>query len=56
MIQGNTVTITDLNSSNGTFIGDKRLVDNEAVSLVNKTVVYLGTQTCLEIEPVIPQH
>jgi len=55
-MQGNKITITDLNSSNGTFIDDKSLTPNEAVSLFNKTFIRLGKQTYVEIELVMPQH
>lgn len=60
MVQGTTFTITDLRSRNGTFVNEKdtrkRLADQETIPLTRKTVVYLGTHTCLEIEPAVPQH
>ncbi len=43
--------ITDLNSSNGTFISGQRLAPQKPVRLDGRTIVQLGGQTQLELEP-----
>lgn len=48
MIQlaGGQVTVTDLGSTNGTFVGGRRLAPNQSVAVTSGTVIYLGNQSC----------
>lgn len=43
---GGQVTVTDLGSTNGTYIGGRRLVPNQSVAVTSGTVIYLGNQNC----------
>lgn len=49
--QGSTFFISDLGSSNGVFIGDTRLPPNTPTPINGVTLVRLGQQTQLKIEP-----
>jgi hypothetical protein len=44
--------ITDLDSRNGTFIGDMKLPPHQPTPVNNSTVVQVGQQTQLQLEPV----
>ena len=43
--------LTDLNSTNGTTVGDKRLEKGEKVAFSAQTIVRLGPNTTIELEP-----
>ena len=43
---GGQVTVTDLGSTNGTYIAGRRLVPNQSVTVTSGTVIYLGNQSC----------
>ena len=43
---GGQVTVTDLGSTNGTYIGGRRLMPNQSVAVTSGTVIYLGNQNC----------
>jgi len=43
--------LTDLNSTNGTTVGDKKLEKGEKVTFSARTVVRLGPNTTIELEP-----
>jgi len=45
-VAGGQVTVTDLGSTNGTFIGGRRLVPNQSVAVTSGTIIYLGNQNC----------
>lgn len=45
-VAGGQVTVTDLGSTNGTYIGGRRLVPNQSVAVTSGTVIYLGNQSC----------
>ena len=49
-VRGNEILITDLGSSNGTFINDKKLPPRTATLLLGSHIVRLGSQTHLELE------
>jgi hypothetical protein len=49
-VRGDEIFITDLGSSNGTFINDKKLPPRTATPLVGSHIVRLGSQTHLELE------
>ncbi len=49
-VRGGEIFVTDLGSSNGTFIADSKLVKNRETSLKSDQIVRLGSQTHLEIE------
>jgi hypothetical protein len=46
-VQNNTLLVTDLNSSNGTFINGQRLAPNQAVPINEQTQIRLGPNTIL---------
>ncbi len=50
-MRGDQLFLTDLGSSNGTFIGDKKLQPQTPVPLNGPVDVRLGRQTLLKIEP-----
>jgi pSer/pThr/pTyr-binding forkhead associated (FHA) protein len=50
-MQGDQLLLTDLGSSNGTFIGDQKLQSHSPVPLNGPVDVRLGRQTLLKIEP-----
>lgn len=43
---GGQITVTDLGSTNGTYIGGRRLMPNQSVAVTSGTVIYLGNQNC----------
>lgn len=43
--------VTDLNSTNGTMVGDKKLEKGEKSTFSTRTVVRLGPNTVIELEP-----
>ena len=45
-IRDRAVYVTDLNSTNGTYVGSQRLHPNVPTAVPNGSVVYLGTQSC----------
>lgn len=49
-VTGGQFTITDI-SSNGTFIGDRRLTQNEPEPITTRTQVRLGKNTIIELNP-----
>src|SRR5262249_52007695 len=50
-IENDRFTLTDLNSTNGTFVGDTRLEKNGAVPFAGPTRVGVGPNTTVELEP-----
>ena len=40
------ITVTDLGSTNGTYINGQRLTPNQQVPVFGGTVIYLGNQSC----------
>lgn len=44
--------MTDLDSKNGTFVGERQLVPNVPMQLIGITKVRLGQDTVLELEPI----
>ena len=45
-VRGGEIFVTDLNSTNGTYVGSRRLSPNVPTAVDNGSVVYLGTQDC----------
>lgn len=45
-MSGGSLTVTDLGSTNGTFVANRRLNANQSVPLADGAVVYLGSQDC----------
>ena len=45
-VQGGQITVTDLGSTNGTYINSQRLTPNQQVPVFGGTVIYLGNQSC----------
>ena len=45
-VSGNSVTVTDLGSTNGTYVDDRKLTPNVPVSLANGSVISLGSKDC----------
>lgn len=45
-VSGGQVTVTDLGSTNGTYINGQRLSPNQQVPVFGGTVIYLGNQSC----------
>lgn len=45
-LSGGTLTVTDLGSTNGTYVSDRRLSANQRVSLTDGAVVALGNRDC----------
>ncbi|MCP4415749.1 MAG: VWA domain-containing protein, partial [Chloroflexi bacterium] len=49
-VRGSEIFVTDLGSSNGTYIADSKLVKSMETSLKSEKIVRLGSQTHLELE------
>lgn len=45
-MQAGQLTVTDLGSTNGTYVGGQRLAANVPVALHSGSTVYLGGQDC----------
>lgn len=45
-VNGNRVTVTDLNSTNGTYMNEQRLVPMQPMPVNDGTVIYLGNKNC----------
>jgi pSer/pThr/pTyr-binding forkhead associated (FHA) protein len=50
-LRGNKFFISDLESRNGTFIGETRLPPRTPTPLNSSTVVWLGRRTRLKLDP-----
>jgi len=44
--KGSVVYVKDLNSTNGTFLGEQRLYANQEMMVTNGALIYLGNKTC----------
>lgn len=51
-VSGDEILITDLGSSNGTYIGDSKLTPNSPTPLAGSKTIRLGSQTHIELDPV----
>lgn len=45
-VNGSRVTVTDLNSTNGTYMNNQRLMPGQAMPVMDGSVIYLGNKTC----------
>lgn len=45
-VNGTRVTVTDLNSTNGTYMNDQRLLPQQPMPIMDGAVIYLGNKTC----------
>lgn len=45
-VHGTRVTITDLNSTNGTYMNNQRLMPLQAMPVMDGTILYLGSKNC----------
>ena len=45
-LNGSMILITDLGSTNGTYVGNQRLVPQQATPVPDGGTVYLGSQSC----------
>lgn len=45
-VHGNRVTITDLNSTNGTYMNNQRLMPQQPMPVMDGTMLYLGSKNC----------
>lgn len=45
-VNGNRVTVTDLNSTNGTYMNDQRLMPQQPMPVMDGAMIYLGNKTC----------
>lgn len=44
--KGSAVYVKDLNSTNGTFLGEQKLYANQEMMVTNGALIYLGNKTC----------
>ena len=45
-VSGNHVYVRDLNSTNGTFVGEQRIMPQQAMPVSDGQIVYLGNKNC----------
>lgn len=45
-VNGSRVTVTDLNSTNGTYMNEQRLLPGQPMPVMDGSVIYLGNKTC----------
>ena len=46
MVNGTRVTVTDLNSTNGTYLNNQRLMPQQPMPAMDGSILYLGNKTC----------
>ena len=44
--KGSSVYVKDLNSTNGTFLGEQKLYADQEMMVTNGALIYLGNKTC----------